>query len=151
MTSLCGKLKRLLATLLVTIPISSPGAAVIPIIDAHSQVDEHISFEEIITLMNKARVSRAILALRGRRQPEELISFAARHPDRITAAVRTKGGAYLKEPRPFNRFLDKQLQISRFAAIGEVLLRHAKKKRSTNRYVRFRKERQTPASRGSAG
>ncbi|UCH23922.1 MAG: amidohydrolase family protein [Deltaproteobacteria bacterium] len=105
-------------------------AAELYFIDAHSQADQHIDFEEILSLMDKAGISRTILSLRGRRQPEELISFASRHPDRITPAVRTKGGAYLKGAKQFNRFLDKQIQMHQFGAMAEVLLWHAKKEKA---------------------
>jgi predicted TIM-barrel fold metal-dependent hydrolase len=105
-------------------------AAEFPIIDAHSQADQHISFEEILSLMKEAGVSRTILSLRGQRQPEELISFAARHPDRITPAVRTKGSAYLKGPKQFEQFLNTQMQMAQFGAIAEVLLWHAKKEKA---------------------
>lgn len=127
MASLSTHLTRWLATLLALVPVSGLYAAEISIIDSHSQADQHISFEEILSLMNEAGVSRTILALRGRTEPGALISFASRHPDRITAAVRTKGGAYLKGPEEFNRFLDKQIELSGFGAMAEILLWHAKK------------------------
>lgn len=80
--------------------------------------------------MDKAGVSRTILSLRGQRQPNGLISFAARHPERIIAAVRTKGSAYLKGPKQFERFLRKQIQMNQFRAMAEVLLWHARKERA---------------------
>lgn len=142
------KLGIWLITLFVLLPMSCINAAEIPIIDSHSQSDQHISFQEILTLMNEAGVSRTILALRGQRQPEELILFAARHPDRITPAVRTKGGAYMKGPRQFNRFLDKQIQRPQFGAMAEVLLWHAKKKKAPTVRFGFGKK-GTPFQQGS--
>jgi hypothetical protein len=108
-----------LSILLILLTTGVLKAAEFPIIDAHSQADQHISFEEILSLMKEAGVSRTILSLRGQRQPEELISFAARHPDRITPAVRTKGSAYLKGPKQFEQFLNTQMQMAQFGAIAE--------------------------------
>jgi len=93
----------------------------VPIIDAHSQVDQHIELGEIIGLMGDAGVSRTILAARGRRTPEELIAFAARHPDRITPAVRTKGQTVLQVKR--------QVKTGAYGAMAEVLMWHREKKR----------------------
>ena len=132
MASRCNNLKCSLTTLLILILTSCITTAEFPIIDAHSQADQHIPLEEILSLMDEAGVSRTILALRGQRQPEELISFAARHSDRITPAVRTKGGAYQKGPKQFDRFLDKQIQMAQFGAMAEVLLWHAKKEKAPN-------------------
>ncbi len=66
----------------------------IPIIDAHSQVDEHVELEKVIQLMDQAGVALTILASRasgGAVPPEEVVSFAANHPGRIVPAVRVKG------------------------------------------------------------
>ena len=119
----------ILCSLLV---LSAVDAGSIPLIDAHSQADQHISLDEILDLMDKAGVSHTILSLRGMRQPKELISFAELHPGRITAAVRTKGGAYLKGPKQFARFLDNQIHMGQFGAMAEVLLWHAKKENAPN-------------------
>ena len=117
-----------LAMLFVLIALGSSSAAEISIIDAHSQVDQHISLEEILNLMDDAGVSHTILAPWGQRRAKDLISFAKRHPGRMTPAVRTKGGAYLKGPKQFNRFLNKQIQTHQFGAMAEVLMWHAEKK-----------------------
>lgn len=120
--------RTLLVILSLCIPSGVLHAADVPMIDAHSQVDEHISLDEILGLMDQAGVARTILAPRGQRRPEELLAFAARHPGRITPAVRTKGGAYLKGPREFERFLARQIQAGQFGAMSEILLWHAEKK-----------------------
>lgn len=133
MVSIANKyLVYLLAMLFVLIALGSISAAEIPIIDAHSQVDQHISLEEILSLMDDAGVSHTILAARGHRRAKDLISFAKRHPGRITPAVRTKGGAYLKGPKQFNRFLNKQIQMHQFGAMAEVLMWHAEKRKAPN-------------------
>ncbi len=108
---------------------AAPGvrAVDIPIIDAHSQVDHEVNLTNVIELMNRAGVVRTILSARGRVTPEEMASFAARHPDRITAAVRTKGWPYAQNEAKYYRDLQKQLAIPEFHAMAEVILWHAQK------------------------
>lgn len=121
-------LRAWLIILSISIPIGIINAAEVPMIDAHSQADEYISLNEILSLMKEAGVSRTILAPRDQRRPEELLAFAARHPNTITPAVRTKGDAYMKGPKEFDRFLSKQVQMPQFGAMAEILLWHAEKK-----------------------
>ena len=64
----------------------------LPIIDAHNQSDQHISYDEILALMDQAKVARVILTQRGKVWPEALAKFASRHPDRITAAAGRRAG-----------------------------------------------------------
>lgn len=108
---------------------ATPGAraADVPIVDAHSQVDHEVDLAKVIELMNRAGVVRTILSARGRVTPEEMASFAARHPDRITAAVRTKGWPYARNEAKYYGDLQKQLAIPEFRAMAEVILWHAKK------------------------
>jgi hypothetical protein len=113
----------------ILISITDIGATKIPIIDSHSQVDQKIPLTEILSLMDQAKVAHTILAARGRRKPKDIISFANRYPNRITPAVRTKGGAYLEGPKQFKLFLEKQMRSPQFGAMAEVLLWHAKKRR----------------------
>ncbi len=122
------KLAVWLTALLLSLPAGGLHADELPIIDAHSQADTQIDFDEILELMDEARVSRTILALRGRTKPVELIAFAARHADRITPAVRSKGGPYNKnELGRFKKFLKKRLKMPGFGAMAEVLMYHAAK------------------------
>jgi len=126
-------MKQLTAWLVVLfLLISANGLSAdgLPIIDAHSQADEHIGFDEIIELMDRAGVSRTILTLRGRRQPEELAAFASRYPDRITPAVRTKGGMN-RPKKKFKRFFKKQMHMPQFGAMAEVLMWHAEKRKAS--------------------
>ncbi len=100
----------------------------LPIIDAHSQADQKIELEEILALMDEAGVSRTILSPWGGRHLKELTAFVKRHPQRITPALRTKGGIYRSNKLgKYKRFLDKQAASPRFGAMGEILLYHAKK------------------------
>ncbi len=93
----------------------------LPIIDAHNQSDQHITYGEILALMDAAGVSRVILSQRGWMNPDDLIAFAALHPDRITPAVRNKGQKM--------QDVKKQVQTGRYGAMAEVLMWHREKKR----------------------
>lgn len=119
-------MKRLtlwLTALFLLTPANGLLAANLPIIDAHSQADEKIDLKEIIGLMDAAGVARTILSARGRRQPDRLIAFAARHPGRITPAVRTKGTSV--------REVKEQIRAHRYGAMAEVLMWHREKTRHT--------------------
>ena len=114
--------------ILLIVPAAVLGGAAIPIIDAHSQYDQEISADEIIDLMDKAGVSRTILSQRGSVKVDHILSFASRHPDRITPAVRTKSRQFKKGSlREFDQYLDKQIKKGGFAAMAEVLIWHAEK------------------------
>jgi len=114
----------------------SAAAADLPIIDAHSQADQEIDLERIISLMDEAGVVRTILAARSQRKPEELAAFAARHPDRITAAVRSKSGVYMKNKLGrFKKFLQQQAAMPEFGALAEVLIYHAEKRNRNDRFL----------------
>jgi predicted TIM-barrel fold metal-dependent hydrolase len=122
------KLRIFLLVIFLSLPVAVSGDGTIPIIDAHSQIDQDIAFAEILKLMDKAGVSRTILATRRQVKPKQLLSFASRHPDRITPAVRTKGSHYLEgKPEEFGLYLDKQLRNRNFGAMAEVLMWHAEK------------------------
>lgn len=110
------------------VPFVAYGGGEIPIIDAHSQFDQEIPFEEIIELMDQAGVSRTILSARDQIKPKQVLSFASRYPDRITPAVRSKSKQYkMGSTREFTRFLDGQLKSPGFKAMAEVLIWHAEK------------------------
>ncbi len=105
--------------------------ALIPFIDAHSQVDEHVELEKVIQLMDKAGVALTILASRaagGAVPPEEVISFASRHPGKIVPAVRTKSQELYSANDPrYYAFLRKQVNMPGFGAMAEVLMYYAPK------------------------
>ena len=63
-------------------------------IDAHSQLPRGFASSKIIPLMDKAGVWRTILSARSDRSPKDVANYAAKHPDRITAAVRSKGKSF---------------------------------------------------------
>ncbi len=99
----------------------------IPIIDAHSQVDQHVDLDRIVPLLDKAGVQRIILATRGKRKLKELAALTDRHPDRITMSLRTKGGAFERNKPRYYALLKKQLAMPQIGAIAEVILWHAQK------------------------
>lgn len=108
----------------------------LPIIDAHSQAGDGIALARIIELMDDAGVSRTILSARGSTSIRDMVQLARSHPDRITAAVRSKGGAYQdKAPQAFRKFLAKQLKFKEFSAMAEVLIYHAEKTSRTGRTI----------------
>lgn len=102
-------------------------AETLPFIDAHSQMAGQLDESVIIPLMDKAGVAVTILSARNDRDPIDVLQFAKAHPDRIIAAVRTKGRPFNLNSPKYNKFLDKQLQNQNFKAMAEVLLYHAQK------------------------
>jgi hypothetical protein len=83
--------------LLLLISLVFPSAAAVGaaqrelyLIDAHSQVDETLDLNKIISLMDQAGVQYTILSAFGRRRPAEIVRFSKQHPDRIIPAVRMK-------------------------------------------------------------
>ncbi len=96
----------------------------IPIIDAHSQFDQFVELSQIIKLLNEGQISRVILSDRSTQKinrGRELLEFGIRYPDRITPAVRTKGG----RDRGYFDFLNDQAKHSEYGALAEVISTHA--------------------------
>jgi len=96
-------------------------------VDAHSQLPRGQDPDEIIELMDKAGVWRTILSARNDRKPEDVAALATAHPDRITAAVRSKGKAFNKNTGKFPKLIHQQVSQPVFAALGEAILFHAQK------------------------
>lgn len=104
-----------------------PAPTDIPFIDAHSQVDHNTDIEKVVPLMDRAGVARTILSTRFQRSSADVVAYAARFPDRITAAVKTKTKHFMKGRRGFPRvFLDELAQYE-FGAMPEIILWHAQK------------------------
>lgn len=110
-------------------------AAEIPMIDAHSQTDHLVDLERVITLMDRAGVRRTILSARGRLKGRDLLDFAARHPGRITPAVRTKSLRYVENHPKYYQGLEKQLRAPGFGALAEVILWHARKGKRAPQWI----------------
>ncbi|MCF8179080.1 MAG: amidohydrolase [Sulfuritalea sp.] len=96
-------------------------------VDAHSQLPGGLDPGEIIPLMNQAGVWRTILSARNDRDPEDVEKFTAEHPDRITAAVRSKGRSFIKNSPEFKSLVSRQMSQPVYKAMAEVLLFHAQK------------------------
>jgi predicted TIM-barrel fold metal-dependent hydrolase len=116
-----------LAALALLGALGGAEAADIPMIDAHSQIDQHVDPDDIVPLLDAAGIARVILAARGKVGPETIARLARGHPNRITASVRTKGGSYRKNSLKYYERLDTQLAMAEFAAMAEVILWHAEK------------------------
>ena len=97
------------------------------LIDAHSQIDHFIDRSKIVPLMDKAGIRHVILSARGKVKPEQITAFAAKHPDRITASVRTKGYPYALNKEKYYKLLKKQMQMPSFGGMAEIIMWHAKK------------------------
>lgn len=98
-----------------------------PIVDAHSQIDRDTSPDKVIEWLNSAGISRVILAARRGRNWRDIARLATDHPNRVTAAVRTKGRSFEHNERKYYKRLRKQLDHGAFDAMAEVILWHAEK------------------------
>ena len=96
-------------------------------VDAHSQMPKGLDLDKIIPLMDQAGVRHTILSARNDRPPQDVADFAAQHPKRITAAVRSKGRAFNGNTPKFTKLIRQQMKMPIFKAMGEVLLFHAQK------------------------
>jgi len=96
-------------------------------VDAHSQMPKGLDPDKIIPLMDQAGVRHTILSARNDRPPQDVADFAAEHPDRITAAVRSKGKAFNKGSPKFGKLINQQVKQPVFKALGEAILFHAQK------------------------
>ena len=98
-------------------------------VDAHSQLPGGLDPAKIIPLMNEAGVWRTILSARNDRDPEDVEKIANEHPDRIAAAVRSKGKSFIKNSPEFKKLISRQMSQPAYKAMAEVLLFHAQKGR----------------------
>ncbi len=100
-------------------------------IDAHSQMDQNVDGERVISLMDHGGVYRTILNTHMRRPWSEIPEFAQKYPGRIIPSVRLKGPGYHNRHPP-SRFLSRleaQLGHGGFGAMGEALIWHDSKGR----------------------
>lgn len=114
--------------------LASPTGAVaqrdLYLIDAHSQVDETVDLNKVLSLMDQAHIHGAILTTVGKRRQSDLVRFAREHPDRIVASVRTKIPPYIdNDDRGFDEAIRRQVESGNFSAMSELLMYHAKKRR----------------------
>jgi predicted TIM-barrel fold metal-dependent hydrolase len=120
----------------VSVQAPTPQSARVPadmpalyLVDAHSQMARGLNPDVIVPLMDKAGVWHTILSARNDRNPSDVADFAAANPDRITAAVRTKGRAFNDNTSKYAQLLEGQLKVPVFKAMAEVILYHAEKGR----------------------
>jgi predicted TIM-barrel fold metal-dependent hydrolase len=98
---------------------------VLPVIDAHSQFDEHTPVAKVIEYASRAGVTQVLLSPRGRATTQQVLDLGSTHAACIVPSVRTKGrdrGDYLS-------MLDEQFKDPGFRAMSEIILAHASKGR----------------------
>jgi predicted TIM-barrel fold metal-dependent hydrolase len=110
-------------------PFGTVGAAQreLYLIDAHSQVDQTVDLNKVISLMDQAGVRYTILSAVAERSSEDIVRFSRQHPDRIIAAVRMKRHAYNKNDTSYYEVLRREVQSGDFNAMSEVMMYHAQK------------------------
>jgi predicted TIM-barrel fold metal-dependent hydrolase len=124
----------ILAATLLLDPAAA-AAAELPIIDAHSQIDERVGLDRVVPLLDQAGVARVILSARGRLKSEGIAALARRHPERVIAAVRTKSRVYADNRPVYYRLLEDQLRMPEFQAMAELILWHAAKGQRAPQWV----------------
>lgn len=102
----------------------------LPLIDAHSQFDPEVAVERVVESAARAGIAQVVLSARGRTRTAEVLELAARYPECIQPAVRTKGAAYRDNDPRYQAFLDEQLRAPAFRAMNEIILAHARKGRN---------------------
>ncbi len=98
---------------------------VLPVIDAHSQFDEHTPVATVIEYASRAGVNRVLLSARGRATTRQVLDLGSTHPGCIVPSVRTKG----RDRGGHFSMLDEQLKEPGFRAMSEIILAHASKGR----------------------
>ena len=79
---------------LLLIPCAAAADA-IPMVDAHSQVDTAVDMEQVLSAMDEAGISHAILSsLHGASRTRDIVDFAKRRPGRITPSIGLKDRRY---------------------------------------------------------
>lgn len=123
---------RLSAYYLLCLALLLPGRATpstLPIIDAHSQLDDQTPVTHVIEYTARAGVAQVVLSARGGTTPAEVLDLAAKYPECIVPAIRTKGSAYATNQPEYYGLLEKQFSTPGFKAMNEVILAHARKGR----------------------
>lgn len=106
----------------------APACRVLPglyFVDAHSQMDQAVDEERVLSLMDHGGVYRTLLSNHLERPPESLRAFAKREPGRIVPMLRAKGD--LGGPRMFAKWQAKreaELASGAYRGIAEMLIWH---------------------------
>ena len=88
-------------------------------VDAHSQMDNNVDEERVISLMDHAGIYRTNLSHHLLRTFSSLLDFGKQNPERINPAVRTKG-----RDTPYPSNVPLQMKQKGFGAMAEVMLFH---------------------------
>jgi len=100
-----------------------------PLIDAHSQIDEDTDVDTIIPMLDQAGVAQVILSTRFQQPSSDVLELAARHPDRIIPAAKSKTKAFTKNTGKFPGMFFKELERHDYRAVAEIIMWHAAKKK----------------------
>lgn len=113
----------------VPIAVVSPArAADIPLIDAHSQVDDGMDMDRVLSLLDQAGIARAILSnLRSQSKLAEIIAAARQQPDRITPSIGLKSRSIRAEDPSALQYLRRAASRPAIGAISEFMLLHQQK------------------------
>lgn len=129
MPDICRIGRFLLVVLGLFLPACPAGAEKLYFIDAHSQIQENFpDLELVIKRMDAANVRRTILSARTHKtDAAHILGLAARYPDRIIPAIRTKGREFRRGSGRYYADLKAAVESGRYRALAEVLVYHAQK------------------------
>jgi hypothetical protein len=116
------------ALFMLAMAMSPARAGDVPLIDAHSQLDDNVGMERVVSVLNEAGISRVILsALRKGRRTREIIAAARQRPGLVTASIGLKAGPFRRgEPAALARVV-RMGDLPAFGAISEVMVLHQQK------------------------
>lgn len=109
------------------------GGGAIPLIDAHSQVDCNVSENQVIGQLDKLKISRALISIRGCKgwKSEDIearsLDWARKHPDRLSVHLSTKvdGWSFNDLKSGAIAAFESRARRDGFVGMGEVLVQHA--------------------------
>ncbi len=99
-----------------------------PLIDVHSQVDESTDLNAIVALLDQAGVAKVMLSTRFNQPSSDILDLAAKFPDRIIPAAKTKTKAFMKGRGDWAGRFREELERHDYSAIAEIIMWHAAKK-----------------------
>jgi predicted TIM-barrel fold metal-dependent hydrolase len=99
-----------------------------PIIDVHSQIDEETDLNSIVPMLDRAGVSKVMLSTRFKQPSSDVLELAARHPERIIPAAKSKTKAFTKGQGDYAGKFKEEIELYDYRAIAEVIMWHAAKK-----------------------
>lgn len=105
----------------------------LPLIDAHSQVDCHVSKDLVLRQLERLRISRVLISIRGchgwttEQLERRTLDWSQEHPDKVSALLSTKvdGWSYASLDSGAIAALGQRAQQKGFVGMGEVLVQHA--------------------------